>query len=174
MHRLGALLVVVAACGSKFQTGPASLTGITPMIQSAGAVSFTGSDASGNVDLGWKLQFFSNGSGYDCLSNNADELADIDIYTDQQPNGNARATLQGGADVPIVQANPPMVNGTAVAHMPVTGIAQVNGDLTLTDVHINTSSNEIDRIEGMVTAAGTSDSGDTINITGTFIAPVCE
>jgi hypothetical protein len=42
-------------------------------------------------------------------------------------------------------------------------------------VHINTSSNEIDRFEGTVTAAGTSDAtGVGVNITGDFTAPVCE
>ncbi|HEY1818109.1 MAG TPA: hypothetical protein VGG74_37460 [Kofleriaceae bacterium] len=174
MRRLASLLVVVvAACGSSFQTGPADLTGITPAIMSAGAVSFTGSDATGATVLGWKLQFFSNGSGYDCLSNNANELADIDIFTNQPPNGDARATLQAGADLNIDPNNPPTVAGTAVAHMAVDGIKQVNGDLMLTDVHI-TSSNEIDRIGGMVNAAGMSASGDTIEITGTFTAPVCE
>jgi len=175
MVRFAALFgVVVIACGgSGFETGPADLTGISPAIMSAGSVSFTGSDGSGNQVLGWKLQFFSNGSGYDCLSNDANELADLDIYTSQAPSGSMRATVTPG-DLPIVPANPPTVSGTAAAHFAIDGIHQVNGDLTLTDVHINTSSNQIDRFEGMVTAAGTSDAGDTINVAGVFTAPVCE
>jgi hypothetical protein len=174
MHRLAVLLVVVAACSSGFDTGPASLTGITPMIQSAGAISFTGSDATGAVYLGWELQFFSNGSGYDCLSNNADELADLFIYTNQPPNGKARASITAPADITIVADNPPTVAGTNVAHFAIDGIHGAVGDLMLTDVHVNTSSNDIDRFEGSVNAEGTSDAGDTIAVAGSFIAPVCE
>jgi hypothetical protein len=176
MVRFAALFgVVVIACGgSGFETGPADLTGISPAIMSAGAVSFTGSDGSGNQVLGWKLQFFSNGSGYDCLSNSADELADLDIYTNHAPSGSMRAMVTVG-DTPIVPANPPTATGTGpAAHFAIDGIHQVNGDLTLSDVHINTSSNQIDRFVGMVTAAGTSDAGDTINVAGMFTAPVCE
>ena len=174
MSRLGALLVVVAACGTQFPTGPADLTGINPAVMSAGAVSFTGSDGSGNIVLGWKLQFFTNGSGFDCLSTSADEVADIDIFTNQTPNGNAKAMLVSGQEVSIVPDNPPTAQGGAVAHMPINGIHSVNGGVMLTDVHVNQSSNEIDRFVGMVNAAGTSDAGDTIDITGMFTSPVCE
>ena len=84
-----------------------------------------------------------------------------------------KATVRPG-DLPIVPDNPPTVAGTAVAHFAIDGIHQVNGDLNLTDVHVNTSSNQINRFVGMVTAAGTSDAGDTINVAGMFTAPVCE
>jgi|KBSMisStandDraft_5_1062788.scaffolds.fasta_scaffold1526690_1 hypothetical protein len=173
MSRLGALLVVVAACGSQFPTGPADLTGINPAVMSAGAVSFSGSDGAGNIVLGWKLQFFANGSGFDCLSTSANEVADIDIYTNQTPNGGAKAMLSP-SEISIVPDNPPTAQGdVGVAHMPVNGIHSVNGGVMLSAVHIN-SSNEIDRFVGMVNAAGTSDAGDTIDITGMFTAPVCE
>ncbi|HEY1547211.1 MAG TPA: hypothetical protein VGG28_05300 [Kofleriaceae bacterium] len=176
MHRVAlSLVVVIAACSSGFETGPASLTGISPMIQSAGAVSFTMADASGTTYIGWELQFFSNGSGYDCLSNNADEVADLFIWTDQTPNGSTRATLPTG-DVSIVPADPPMVPtspGAVVGHFAIDGVHQVTGDLTLSDVH-ETSSNQIDRFVGSLTAAGTSDSGDDITVSGSFTAPVCE
>jgi hypothetical protein len=173
MSRLAALLVVAAACGTQFPTGPADLTGINPAVMSTGTVSFMGSDGSGDVVLGWKLQFFSNGSGFDCLSNSADEIADIFIYTSQAPSGGMKAMLSPG-DMTIDPTNPPNVSGTATAHMAVTGIHQVSGDLMLTDVHVNTSSHQIDRFAGTVNAAGTSDAGDTIDITGMFTSPVCE
>jgi hypothetical protein len=176
MHRVAMLLVVViAACSSGFETGPASLTGISPMIQSAGAVTFTMADATNTTYIGWELQFFSNGSGYDCLSNNADELADLFIWTDQTPSGSMRATLPTG-DVSIVPEDPPTVPtnaGAVVAHFSIDGVHQVTGDLTLTDVH-ESSSNQIDRFVGSLTASGTSDSGDSIAVAGSFTAPVCE
>ena len=172
---LAAPLVVVAACSSGFDTGPASLSGITPMIQSAGAISFTMADATSTTYIGWELQFFSNGSGYDCLSNNADELADLFIWTDQTPSGSMRASLMPG-DVSIVPDDPPTVPtnaGAVVAHFAIDGVHQVTGDLMLTDVH-ESSSNKIDRFVGSLTAEGTSDSGDDIMVAGSFTAPVCE
>jgi hypothetical protein len=178
MHRLAGLaapLVVVAACSSSFDTGPASLSGITPMIQSAGAVSFTMADATSTTYIGWELQFFSNGSGYDCLSNNADELADLFIWTDQTPSGSMRATLSVG-DISIVPEDPPTVPtnaGAVVAHFAIDGVHQVTGDLTLTAVNIS-SSNKIDEFVGSLTAEGTSDAGDDIMVAGSFTAPVCE
>lgn len=173
LRSLAALVAVaLAACGSPYKTGAADLTSISPTVQSAGAVSFTMADGAGNSVLGWELQFFANGAGYDCLSNNADEVADVFIFT-QQTTGD-RATLVP-SEVSIVPDNPPTATGNAVAHMAVNGIKQINGVLDLTDVHVNTSSNDIDRFEGTVTAAGTSDAtGAGVNITGNFIAPVCE
>jgi hypothetical protein len=173
MYRLGALLVVVVACGgSGFDTGPATMSGIVPMIQSAGANSFTQADGSGNMVLGWKIEMFSNGSGYDCLSNNADEEADLFVFTPQAPSGNMKATLAIG-DVSIVPDNPPTINGVIEAHFATNNVHQINGDLDITTVHMSNSTS-IDRIEGTVSAAGTGSDGADISIAGTFVAPVCE
>jgi hypothetical protein len=173
MYRLGALLVVVVACGgSGFNTGPATMSGIVPMIQSAGANSFTQADGSGNMVLGWKIEMFSNGSGYDCLSNNADEEADLLVFTPQAPSGGMKATLAIG-DISIVPDNPPSINGIPEAHFATNNVHEINGDLDITTVHMN-SSNAIDRIEGTVSAAGTGSDGTNTNVAGMFVAPVCE
>jgi len=172
MYRLAALLAVLVACSSGFETGPATLTGITPAIMSAGANSFTEADGSGNTVLGWKVEFFSNGSGYDCLSNNADEEADLLIFTNQPPGGGKKAMLTEG-DISIVPDNPPTATAGEAAHFSIDGVSGVSGDVNITYLHLN-SSNTMDRIEGTVTSAGTADAGGNTPVNGMFVAPVCE
>ena len=157
----------VAACSSGFSTGSASLTGITPTIQSAGANSFTMADGSGNMVLGWKLEFFSDGPNADCLSTSLNELADLFIYTQTPASQGGKATI-GIGEIDIVTANPPTFEGNGdLAHFSIDGVHSVAGVIELT-----TSTNKI--FEGTVDAAGTGSDGTDVNITGMFNAPVCE
>ena len=70
MKRLACLTVFAAACGgSGFETAPATMTGINPMVQSASATSFNAADGSGTMLMGWKISLWQQGDGADCMSN---------------------------------------------------------------------------------------------------------
>jgi hypothetical protein len=166
------LLVVVAACGSGFETGAASLTGVMPMVKSAGAKSFTGNEAGGMKVLGWTINFFGQDPGADCVSGDNHPVANISIYTNQAPSGSKKAMLDTNGDVVIVAASPPPVQGSAVASMSAMGIDGIVGAVTITNFHLRADLTA-DKIEGTVSAGGTSN-GNTVDIMGTFSAPVCE
>jgi hypothetical protein len=173
MNRLAGLLVVVAACGgSGFETGEASLTGITPTVNSAAAVSFTGMDGSGTKLLGWTINFYGEGKGADCMDSDVHPVANIAIFSNQPPNGSKKAMLDTNGDVQIVAASPPTVNGSAAASMSAMGFSDIMGAVTITNFHLRADLTA-DRIEGMVSAAGTM-GGNGVAITGNFVAPVCE
>jgi hypothetical protein len=162
------LAASVAACSSGFNTGQASLTGISPMIQSAGAYPFTGSDGGGTDVLGWELEFFTDAANMDCNSSSLTEIADLYIYTPQPASNGGRATL-GLDEVEISPDNPPTIVGNAdVAHF-------VNASVTAISGTLNITSATDKEIEGMVDAAGTLKSdGTDATISGTFTATVCE
>jgi hypothetical protein len=107
MQRIACLLIgITAACGGGTESGPANLTGVTPAAKSVGARTFAGPDGNMMNVLGWKLEFFEQGEGADCLSTETNVVASIGIYTSQLDDGvKPQALLQVG-DIPIVAESP--------------------------------------------------------------------
>jgi hypothetical protein len=65
------------------------------------------------------------------------------------------------------------VQGQAAANMGAEGVGGIVGSLNIDTFHLNAQSKP-DELDGSVSAAGTDGSGRPINITGTFMAPVCD
>ena len=173
MKRLACVLLFAAACGgSGFETGTASLTGITPAVMSASSTSFNAADASGTMLMGWKISFWDKGSGADCQSNDPVRLAAVSIFTNQPVVAGKKAKLDSG-DVVIVADAPPAVTGTSAANMGAQGIGSIVGSVTITDFHLRTDLSA-DDITGTVSAGGNDSGGTGVTISGTFDAPVCE
>jgi hypothetical protein len=174
MNRLACLsLIAFAACGgSGFETGTATLSGITPTVMSASSTSFNAADASGTMLMGWKISFWDKGSGADCQSNDPIRLAAVSIFTNQPVVAGKKAMLDSG-DVVIVADSPPAVTGTTAANMGAQGIGGIVGSVTISDFHLKTDLSA-DDIKGTVSAGGNDMSGTGVQLTGTFDAPVCE
>jgi hypothetical protein len=173
MQRIACLLIgICAACGGGTESGPANLTGVMPPAKSVGARTFTGLNGNMMDVLGWKLEFFEQGEGADCLSEDTNVVASIGIYTTQANDGmDGHALLQIG-DIPIVTTSPPPVNGAAAAVMSAEGVIITSGVLTLTEFHLSDTTHA-DRIKGTVTAGGMDGTGVAVSVTGTFDAPYC-
>jgi hypothetical protein len=151
----------------------ASLTGASPAVQSAYSKSFMGEDGSGTTVLGWKIVMLADAVGTGCELDTVKIVATVGIYTTQAPMGSAVATLETG-DFSIVPTTPPKVEGTATVDMVVSGVSNINGDLSLTGIAMSAASTPVViGFEGTITAAGT-DNGSTENLNGMFSAPVCE
>lgn len=173
MQRLACLLIgITAACGGDdTPSGPATLTGTTPAGKSVGARTFSGPDAAGNMVLGWKLEFFEQGPGADCLSTETKVVASIGIYTNQPDGSKPQALLTTGG-ISIVPQNPPTVAGGAAATMAAQGVTITSGQLTITEFHLS-DTEHADRIKGTVTAGGMDGVGTPVAVDGTFDAPYC-
>jgi len=174
MQRLACLLIGItaAACGGGTDSGPADLMGTTPPGKSVGARTFAGAEGNGMNVLGWKLEFFEQGPGADCLSTDTKVVARIGIYTNQLDDGvKPQALLQIG-DIPIVPQSPPPVNGLAAATMSAEGVNGLTGLVTITEFRLSDAMHG-DRIKGSVNAGGMDGTGNPIAVTGTFDAPYC-
>jgi len=175
MQRIACLLIgITAACGGGTESGPAALMGVTPPGKSVGARIFAGPDGAGNNVLGWKLEFFEQGPGADCLSADTKVVASVGIYTNQPDTGDkkAQAILVIG-EVSIVTMSPPLVNGNYAATMSAKGVVITSGLVSITEFHL-TDATHADRIKGSITAGGMDGgTGETINVTGSFDAPYC-
>jgi hypothetical protein len=173
MERIALLLIVLAAaCGGGTESGPATLTGVMPAPKSAGARIFEGADGEGNTVMGWKIEFFEQAPGADCLSEDTKVVAAIGIYTRQAASTTSHPLLDKGTTIPIVTQSPPVVNGSAAANMSAMGVTIQSGALTLTDFHL-TDPMHADRLTGTVSAGGTDGTGNSVAVTGDFDVPYC-
>jgi hypothetical protein len=176
MQRIACLLIgIIAACGGGTESGPANLTGTMPPAKSVGARTFAGPDGSTPpvMQLGWKLEFFEQGPGADCLSSDTKVVASIGIYTNQVDDGVRPQALLAVGDIPIVVTSPPPVNGAAAATMSAQGVINLMGLVTITEFHRTNDNMHGDRIKGTVTAGGQDGNGGGVSVTGTFDAPYC-
>jgi hypothetical protein len=173
MKRLACLTVFAAACGgSGFETAPAMMTGINPMVQSASATSFNAADGAGTMLMGWKISLWQQGDGADCMSNDTVRLAAVSIFTNQPVVSGKKASLDAG-DIVIVAESPPTVTGTTAANMGAMGIGQIVGSVNITEFHLKPDQTA-DDIKGTVSAGGNDMNSSPVTISGTFDAPVCE
>jgi hypothetical protein len=174
MQRFVCLLIgITAACGGGTESGPASLTGTIPPGKSVGARLFEGPDGEGNMVLGWKIEFFEQGPGADCLSAETKLVAAIGIYTRQAAGSQPQALLEVGVGIPITTMTPPIVNGHAAANMSGEGVVIQSGLLTITEFHLLPDAKHADRIKGTVSAGGNDGTGNPVQVDGTFEAPYC-
>jgi hypothetical protein len=173
MHRLACICVVLAACSSGKGTGAATLMGPTIATKSVTATSFDGADGSGTMVRGWRIDFLEAGPGTDCTDNSVKVSATIGIFTTMPSDKGMVATLPVPADIPIVVMAPPSVQGQAAANMGVEGVNNVVGSVHIATFHLN-AQGKPDEIDGTVSAGGTDANGAGVNVTGTFMAPVCD
>lgn len=174
MHRLACICVVLAACSSGKGTGEATLMGPTTPTKSVTATSFDGDDGTGTKVRGWRLDFLDAGPGTDCTDNSVKVSATIGIFTTMPADKGMVATLPAPADITIVTMSPPTVQGQAAANMGAEGVGNIVGVVHIDTFHLNAQSKP-DEIDGTVSAGGgAAGTGDAVNITGTFKAPVCD
>jgi hypothetical protein len=176
MQRLACLLIGItaAACGGGgTDSGPADLMGTIPPGKSVGARTFAGKEGNGMDVLGWKLEFFEQGPGADCLSTDTKVVARIGIYTNQPNDKSKPNAILALGDIPIVTTSPPPVNGQAAATMSAEGVNGINGIVTITEFHLEADAMHADRIKGTVSAGGMDGTGNPIAVTGSFDAPFC-
>ena len=176
MQRLACLLIVgiAAACGGGTESGPATLTGVMPPGKSVGARVFGGPDGNGTRVLGWKLEFFEQGPGADCLSSETTVVAQIAIFTNTPDDGTRDQAILAIGDIPIVATNPPPVAGQAAAFMSGKGVVVQSGLVTISEFHLLPDAMHTDRIKGTVIAGGMDGgTGADIAINGEFTAPYC-
>lgn len=169
------LVLVLAACGVKGPpTGKANVSGTTPSIMSAGANSFTGKDAQGDMVKGWTIYLFSNAPGANCNSADTKVIASIGIFTNQMADSTHKTAQLNEAEYTIVTQSPPPVNGTGgAATMGANGIDNIGGLVTITDFYAQ-KDGTVDHISGTVSASGMASTGDTVQLSGDFVAPNCD
>ena len=173
MHRLACVCVVLAACSSGKGTGEATLMGPTTSTKSVTASSFDGADGSGAMVRGWRLDIFEAGPGADCTDGGLKVSATIGIFTSMASDHGMVASLPAPADIPIVMMSPPSVQGTAAAVMGAEGVNGIVGNLHIDKFHLDPNSKP-DEIDGTISAGGTGGAGNSVAITGTFMAPICD
>ena len=162
--RLVWLFLVGCGGSSGFNTGAAMIDAV-PKVKSASALPFTGPDGAGNKVLGWKVEFYSNDKGTDCMGDGIEVLADLVIYTNQPASGAKYATINQG-DISVVTTAPPTVSGTTAANVDANGFSMVSGLASITDAYL-------DHINGSISASGTDSGGNAKAINATFTAPAC-
>jgi hypothetical protein len=170
------LLGITAACGTDgAPTGEASITGTTPAIKSAAASAFADVDADGNKVLGWTIDLFENPAGADCESSDTKVVASVAIYTNQADGSKPQAILQTGG-ISIVTTSPPSLQASAVvATMGAMGVANIMGQVTITEFHLTPDAMHADRISGTLNAGGTNaGNGEGVFMMGNFVAPFCD
>jgi hypothetical protein len=149
----------------------ASLTSVTPTVQSAQASSFTGPDATGTMVMGWTLEFTGSKPGTDCRTSEADS-ASIGIFTNQMMDATHKtATLVSASEISIVTQSPPSTANGNAATMGAKGVSNIDGTVMITDFHL-AANGVVDHIDGSINAGGTSSAG-AVALTGTFVAPIC-
>ena len=166
------LLILTAACADNGTgTGAANLTYEVPAVKSAYAKTFKGVDGAGTTVLGWKLEFTDAAPNTGCKSDGVMVVASVGIFTDQ--TSGAFAVLQTG-DIPIVVDAPPTApQMSAAANMGATGVAGIEGAISITGVGKTADGKSVIRIEGSVAAGGTDGNGGPVMLMGTFDAPNC-
>lgn len=147
--------------------------GPTIATKSVTATSFDGADGSGAMVRGWRLDFFEAGPGADCTDGALKVSATIGIFTTMASDKGMVAMLPAPANIPIVTMSPPNVQGQAAANMAAEGVTGIVGSLNLDTFHLDARSKP-DEIDGSIVAGGTDGTGNTVNITGSFKAPVCD
>ncbi|MBV8757633.1 MAG: hypothetical protein JO257_10170 [Deltaproteobacteria bacterium] len=147
--------------------------GPTLTTKSATATSFDGADGAGTMVRGWRIDFLVAGPGTDCTDNSVKVAATVGIFTSQPSDKKMVATLPAPADIPIVMTSPPNVSGQAAANMGAEGVGNIVGTFHIDTFHLNAQSKP-DEIDGTITAGGTDGTGNAVNITGTWKAPVCD
>jgi hypothetical protein len=172
MQRIACLVIALtAACGGGTESGPATLSGVMPAPRSAGARVFEGADGEGNMVLGWKIEFFENSPGADCLSEETKVVAAIGIYTRMTAGTQDQAILPLGS-IPIVTQSPPVVNGNYAANMSAMGVTIQSGAINLTEFHLVDIAHA-DRLKGDVVAGGKDGTGNDVSVMGNFDVPYC-
>ena len=152
----------------------ATLMGPTIATKSVTASSFDGADGTGAMVRGWRLDFFEAGPGADCTDGSLKVSATIGIFTTMASDKGMVAMLPAPAEIPIVTTAPPTVQGQAAANMGAEGIGNIAGSLHIDTFHLNAQSKP-DEIDGSISAAGADNSsGAAVNVSGTFMAPVCD
>ena len=175
MQRLvGIFIAVTAACGPNgTDTGTGMITGVTPPGKSATVRTFEGPDAEGNKVMGWKLEFFDQGPGADCLSSDVKVVASVGIFTNQAAGSKPQAILQTG-DISIVTQSPPsLMSSATAATMGAIDVSNIMGIVSIEEFHLTPDAMHTDRIKGTVTAGGQSNTGGDVALNGTFDAPLC-
>jgi hypothetical protein len=177
MQRFACLLLgITAACGPDgAPTGEASLSGTTPAVMSASSSTFTDADADGNMVLGWTIDLFENAPGANCASSDTKVVASIGIFTNQPAGSKPQAILPIGG-IAIVTTSPPSLQASSqVATMGVMGVANVMGQVTISEFHLTPDAMRADRISGTIAAGGKdAGTGADVIMNGTFVAPFCD
>jgi hypothetical protein len=96
------------------------------------------------------------------------------VFTDQMKGSETVAQLPTG-DFSLVLDNPPTATpNSAVGFMTANGLANIEGDLTITGIGKSPDGKTILDLEGSVSAAGQDSNNNNVTLTGTFKAPVCD
>ena len=97
------------------------------------------------------------------------------VWSEGRPGTGAGefVVLRAPADIPIVIASPPTVQGQAAANMGAEGVGNIVGTVHIATFHLNAQSKP-DEIDGTVSAGGADNTGNGVAVTGTFTAPVCD
>lgn len=173
MKRIAYLALLMAgACTTGLDTGTASLTGVTPAPKSATVTAFEGEDGTGTKVLGWKIEFFEEAPGQDCLSAELNVVAKIGIYTKDAAGSKPQSLLSIGG-ITIVTQSPPTVLAAAAAVMSADGVGMIQGQLTIDEFHLTPDAMHVDHIKGTVSAAGTDGNGGAVNLDGAFDSGIC-
>jgi hypothetical protein len=174
MRRFACLLLVLAACGDDgTPTEMASLMGASPTVKSAYSKSFKGPDGTGTTVLGWKVDFVNVDVGTGCKTDGIKVVASVGIFTSQQPTSGSVAVLTTGDTSIVLDAPPTAPADGQVANMGVQNIANVEGIISITGVGKSADGKTVTKLEGTVSAAGMDANNATVNLDGTFSAPVC-
>lgn len=174
MRGIACVLLVLAACGDDgTPTEAASLMNASPTVKSAYSKSFKGADGAGTTVLGWKVDFIASDVGTGCKADGIKVVASVGIYTSQEPSSGLVAVLQTGDTSIVLDAPPTAPPSGQVANMGVMGVANVEGDLMITGVGKTPDGKTVTKLEGSLVAAGIDGNGATVNLNGTFTAPVC-
>lgn len=177
MQRFACLFIVfAAACGPDgADTGEASLSGVMPAVRSASASVFTGPDADGNEVMGWTIDFFEDGPGANCASDETNVVASIGIFTKDAPGSKPQPLLPTGGISIVTQSPPSLAAAERVATMGAEGVASVMGLVTITEFHLTADAMHADYIKGTVSAGGKdAGTGADVLINGEFHAPFCD
>jgi hypothetical protein len=164
-------LLFAGACTSGVGTGTGSLSGVDPAPKSATATPFQGENGAGVTVHGWKIEFFDDAPGADCLSADLNVVAKIGIYTNVEVASQPQALLQIG-DISITAMSPPNVLGNAAAVMSANGSGDIQGNLTIEEFHLTPDAKHGDHIKASLTATGVSSNGPN-TIAGSFDTAVC-
>lgn len=164
-------LLFAGACTSGVGTGTGSLDGVDPAAKSATATAFQGENGAGVKVHGWKIEFFDDAPGADCLSADLNVVAKIGIFTNTEVASQPQALLTIG-DIPIVAMSPPQVQGNAAAVMSANGSGDITGLMTVEEFHLTADAKHGDHIKATLTATGVSTNGP-VPISGSFDTAVC-
>lgn len=174
MRGIASLMLLLAACGDDgTPTAAATLMGTGTTVKSAYSRPFKGADGTGTQVLGWKVDFVNVGAGTGCKADGIKVIGSVGIFTDQPTSNGGNAVLTSGDISIVLDAPPTAVSGGFVANMGVDGLANVEGIISITGVGKAGDGKTVIKLEGTVSAAGQDSNMGTVNLAGTFTAPVC-